>query len=144
MAKFHGRNASVYLETIAQASNPFTGDGNSATMTYSTAPAEVTSFGDNTTQNLPGGIMSWEFTMDGFTNMPSSTACDAQAIINNGTLGGQTLLQFGPAGSTSGCMNIQACGVLSEFSMDNPVDGAATFSLTIVPRTGSLSFNSWA
>ena len=144
MAKYHGRNASIYLEDITQASIAFTGDANTATLTYSVAPAEVTSFGDNTTQNLAGGIMGWEFTAGGYTNAPDSTASTAMAIINNGTDGGATLLQYGVAGSISGCMNIQACAILSEFTMDTPVDGAATFSMTVVPRTGSLSFNSWA
>jgi len=141
MAKLHGRNASVYLESTAAASTSYSGDGNSSTLNYSIDAPEVTGFGDNTRQNLSGGIQDFEFSMDGFTNMPNTTACEAQAIIANG---GATLLQFGIAGSTSACQKISACVVLTEFNVENSTDGAATFSLTVVPRTGSLTFGAWA
>jgi len=141
MPKLHGRNASVYLEDTAGALVAFTGDGNSSTLNYSIDAPEVTGFGDNTRQNLSGGIQDYEFSMDGFTNMPDSTASDAQAIIANG---GATRLRFGIAGSTSACQMIAACTVLTEFNVENSTDGAATFSLTCVPRTGSLTFGTWA
>jgi len=141
MPKLHGRNASVYIEDTTTASIAFTGDGNSSTLNYSIDAPEVTGFGDNTRQNLSGGIQDYEFSMDGFTNMPDSTASDAQAIIANG---GATRLRFGIAGSTSACQMIAACTVLTEFNVENSTDGAATFSLTCVPRTGSLTFGTWA
>jgi hypothetical protein len=142
MAKIHGRNASIYLEDTAGASTAFTCVANSATLSMSIDAPEVTTFCDNTIQNLAGGIQDFEFSMDGFTDEPGATACDARAIIQNG---GGTLLQYGWAGgSTTACPKATACVVLTEFSMENPVDGAATFSLTCVPRSGSLTLGAWA
>jgi hypothetical protein len=141
MPKIHGRIASVHLEDTSSACTSFSGDGSSATLNYSIDAPEVTGFGDNTRQNLPGGILDWEFSMDGFTNMPSATACVAQAVIQ---AGGTTVLSFGPAGSTtSSCQVILASAVLTEFNMENTTDDAATFSLTAVPRTGSLTFTTY-
>lgn len=141
MPKLHGRNASIYLEDTAAASTSFSGDANSATFNYSIDAPEVTAFGNDTRHNLTGGLLDYEFSMDGFTNEPGATACTARAIIANG---GGTLLQYGIAGSTSGCPKITACVVMTEFNMDNPVDGAATYSLTCIPRTGSATFGAWA
>lgn len=141
MAKLHGRNASIYLEDTAAACTSFSGDANSATFNYSIDAPEVTSFGDNVRQNLSGGVRDFEFSMDGFANEPGATACDARAIIQNG---GATLLQFGWGGSTSGCPVVIASVVLTEFNSEQAVDGAITFSLTCVPRSGSATFSAWA
>lgn len=141
MAIPHGRVASIYFEDATGASTAFTGTGNSISFTPSIDAPEVTAFGNHTRQFLAGGLRTFELSMDGFVDMPSSTACTAMAIIQ--TASGVTLMQYGPAGSITGCQKWMACVVMTEFTFDNPVDGPITYSLTVMPRVGSLTASTW-
>ena len=53
------------------------------------------------------------------------------------------MFKFGPSGSTSTCIMYSACGLLSEYSADFTVEGAATISGTLVARTGSVTRGTW-
>ena len=141
MPKQHGRIASIYFEDSAGACTSFTGDGNSISFSPSIDAPEVTAFGDNTRQFLAGGLRTYELSMDGFVNMPTGAACVALGIINSAS--GVTVMTYGPAGSTSGSQKFMACVVMTEFTYDNPVDGPITFSLTVQPRSGSLTASTW-
>ena len=137
----HGRHTSIYLEDTTGASFSMTGDFNSATFTPSVDAPEITSFGDNTMQNLEGGLLNWEFSADGFLKSPDSSACKCTEIIN---AGGATVLQYGVGGSTSGCPKVTACAILTEHPYETEVNGAATFSISLIPRSGSATHGAWS
>ena len=141
MPKQHGRNVSLYLEDSTGACTSFTGDGNSISFGLTIDAPEVTAFGDHTRQFLAGGLRTYEISFDGFVNMPSGTACTGIGIIQSAS--GVSLMTLGLAGSVSGSQKLTACVVVTEFSQDNPVDGAATFSLKLMPRTGSITASTW-
>lgn len=106
MAKFHGRNASIYLDSSAGASTAVGGDMNSCTLEMSAEAPEVTGFGDTTVQRLSGGLISWQLSCDGYYNQGATGA----ACILYPLLAGSTYLQFGPNGSTSGSIKLTETG----------------------------------
>lgn len=141
MAKQHGRNASIYLDlTGTSTSTAFSGDSNSLSFSWTREAPEVTSFGDNTVQRLENGILDWEVSVEGFINTPAGTASNAYGIQ---LADGATRLIFGLGGSTSGCQKWTASAVLTEFSSENSVDGAITFSMTLTARSGSMTASTW-
>ncbi len=140
MAKVPGRNGSIYLSDPDNACVVFSGDTSTATLEYSNEAIDITAFGNTTRQNLANGIQNYGFSMDGFVNVPSSTACTAASILING---GSSFLQFGPNGSAADEQKWTACVVVTELSFEQSTDGAATYSMTCIPRTGSLSASTW-
>ena len=140
--KQHGKDTSVYLENTSAACTSVSGDSNSATFDYSREGPEITSFGDNTRQNLSGGLMDWEISVDGFNNVPDSTGCMLNEIINTGD--GITVVSLGFAGSATGDPKLLASALLTEANVEAAVDGAETFSFTLVPRSGSMTHTSFA
>lgn len=140
MAKIHARNASLYLEDSSGASRSMSGLTSQMTLTWSSDAPDVTGFGNDNRERLSNGLKDWELTFSAFF---SSAANEVDEVLS-GILGGSTLFQLGPAGSTSGSNKYAACGILSEYSMDYAVDGAATVSGTVVARTGSLTRTTWA
>jgi hypothetical protein len=141
MAKIHGRNSSIYLENTSQASTTVSGTANSLTFDDSRDAPEVTSFGDNTRQNLEGGLLDWEISVDGFNDMPDAVGSLLYSILHTGD--GSTVVKVGFAGSSSTCQLLEACALLTEVSVEAAVDGAETYSFTLIPRSGSMTFGTW-
>ena len=139
MAKIVGRNASLYLEDSAGASKSVSGDLNQVTLSRSAEAPDVTGFGEDMRQRLSNSIKDWEISFNAFFNTSASTIDE----ILHGILGGSTMFKFGPSGSTSTCIMYSACGLLSEYSADFTVEGAATISGTLVARTGSVTRGTW-
>jgi len=140
MAKIHARNASLYLEDNTSASQTMSGLMNQITLSYTADAPEVTGFGSDNVERLSNGLKDWELTFSAFY---SSAANEVDEVFS-GILGGSTVFKLGPAGSSSGSIMYTACGILSEYSMEFSVDGAATVSGTVVARTGSLTRGTWA
>lgn len=141
MPKRHGRNASIYLDLAdTSTSTAFSGDTNSISFSWTRDAPEVTSFGDNTQQFLEDGLLNWELTVDGYVNAPDGTASNAFDLHLSD---GATRVIFGYAGSDSGCPMFTACAVMTEFSTENAVDAAITFSMTLQARAGSMTASTW-
>lgn len=141
MAKLHGRNGSIYLDLVnSSTSTAFTCDANSMSLSYTSEAPEVTTFCDNTVTRLGDGIADWELSVEGFVNAPDGTASDAFDIMFGNK---ETRVIFGLGGSATGCPMFTASAVMTEFSTENPVDGAVTFSMTVAGRAGSLTASTW-
>ena len=135
MAKIFGRNASLYVEDSTGACRSISGDLNQVTLSRSAEAPDVTGFGEDMRQRLSNSIKDWEISFNAFFNTSANTIDS----ILHGILGGSTMFTFGPSGSSSGCIMYSACGLLSEYSADFTVEGAATISGTLVARTGSVT-----
>ena len=73
-----------------------------------------------------------------------STGANEVDDVLSAILGGSTYVQFGPSGSSSGCILYAASAVLTEYSMDFGVADAATVTYTVVQRSGSMTRTTWA
>src|SRR3990172_2128135 len=135
MPKIAARNASLYLDDANGACQAVSGDLNQITFTRNAEAPDVTSFGNDNRQRLSNGIKEWEISFNAFFNTNASALDE---ILHN-ILSGSTLMQFGPSGSSSGCIKYAASGVLTEYNADFTVEGAATVSGTIVARIGSVT-----
>lgn len=141
MPKLHGRNGSIYIDLVnSSTSTAFTGDSNSISFSWTRDAPEVTSFGDNTQQFLEDGLLNWELSVDGYVSAPNGTASDAQDLLQGNSA---TRVIFGYAGSATGCPMLTACAVLTEFSTENSVDSAVTFSMSLQARSGSMTASTW-
>ena len=141
MPKLHGRNGSFYFDLVnSSTSTALTGDANSMSLSWTAEAPEVTSFGDNTVQRLEDGINDWETSVEGFVNAPNGTASNLGDLqIGNKA----TRVLLGLSGSATGDQMFTGCAVLTEFSTENSVDGAVTFSATFAARSGSLTASTW-
>jgi hypothetical protein len=101
---------------------------------------EVTTFCDNNVQRLPDGIKDWELSIGGFINAPNGTASNAFDLMIGDRA---TRVIFGLGGSATGCQMFTACAVLTEFSSEQSVDGAVTFSMSLAARSGSMTASNW-
>jgi len=138
MAKIVGRNGSLYLD-VESVCRAMSAQLSTITLSQSSEAPETTSFGQQTRERLPDGLLDWELTFDSFF---STGASEVDATLS-AILGGSTMFQFGPTGSTSGSIKYSACGILTKYDMKFGVADAATVSGTLVSRSGSLTRGTW-
>jgi len=139
MPRVAARNASLYLEDSAGASRSMSGFLNTIALKRSSEAPDVTGFGDDNRQRLSNGIKDWELSFNAFF----STGANEVDQVLSGILGGSTLFKLGPSGSTSTCIMYSACGVLTDYSCDFSIAGAATVTGTVSARSGSLTRGVW-
>lgn len=144
MPKQIGRNASLLIANSAcnsSASNytALTGDLNSITLTLNEDAAEVSTFGNVNKQRMFDGIKDWELTFEGYYQGQTSSIDE----VLFGLLGGSCVMEYGPSGSTTGCVKQAACAILSTYDINFELENAITISGTLVARTGSLTASSW-
>lgn len=140
MAKIVARNASIYLDDETGTNRSFSGLTNSISFTQTSEAPDVTSFGSDVRERLADGLKDWEITGGAFFSTGANEVDDVLSAI----LGGSTYVQFGPSGSSSGCILYAASAVLTEYSMDFGVADAATVTYTVVQRSGSMTRTTWS
>jgi len=116
------------------------GDTNTSTLSRTVETPDVTAYGDTNRQRITGGLRDWSFTSSVFFN--DDTGGIETAMDNN--LGATVVLIFGPGGSQSGYQSYSGCGIVSEYSVESPVDGVTSMSYTVVASSGSLTSGSFA
>lgn len=144
MPKQIGRNASLLIANSAcnsSASNytSLTGDLNSITLTLNEDAAEVSVFGAVNKERMFDGIKDWELGFEGYYE--GQAAAIDEVLFN--LLGGSCVMEYGPAGSTTGCGKYAACAILSTYDINFELEDAITISGTLVARTGSLTASTW-
>ena len=140
MARITAKNASFYLDDSSATCRAMSGRINSVTLGQSAEAPEVTSFGEGTRTRLNDGLKDYELTFDAFYDEASN---QVDAILS-GLIGGSTVFQLGPSGSTSTLVKYSGCVVLTDYTINLGVADAATVSMTLAPRTGSLTRTTWA
>ena len=129
-----GQNAYITVENSSSASQALRDDGNSISLSWTADTPESTAFGD-TTRTREAGLKDWTLEYSGFFNDTATTGVET---VISGILGGSTAFVFGPAGSSTDFRKYSGSGIVSDMSIDTPVDGMVTLSFTIVAATGSL------
>ena len=130
-----GQNAFITIEDSTPTVRALRGDSNSISLSWSADTPENTAYGA-TTRTRKAGLRDWTLEYAGFFNDTASTGVDT---VLSGILGGSTAFVFGPAGSTTGYRKYSGSGLVSDYSIDTPVDGMVSISFTVVAATGSLS-----
>jgi hypothetical protein len=145
MAKVTGRNA--FLRIISSACDysasayvNLSGDLNSITLTLNADTPEVTVFGQTNKERLFDGIKDWELGFEGYYQGNGTASID-ETLFN--LLAGSCMIDYGPTGSTSGCVKHSGCAVLTNYSVNFELESAITVSGTIVARTGSLTLGTF-
>ncbi len=136
MGKLIAKNASFGIETAAGACQSISTQFNSVSLKWTAEAPEVTGFGAVNRERLPNGLQDYEISMKGFF---ATAATETDTVLSAIGPGGSTRFAFGPGGSTAGCTMYSGCVVLTDYSMDYSVDGAGTISVTLSPRSGSLT-----
>jgi len=133
------KNAFLTLETSNAARN-VGGDTNTSTLPRSAEAPEVTAYGDTARQRISGGLKDWTFSATCFFNDTATTGIET---IMDSVLGAQTVFLLGPTGSTAGYQNYSGSGIVTEYSIESPVDGVTSLSFTLVASSGSLTSGSF-
>jgi hypothetical protein len=141
MPKVTGRNAflrviSSACDYSASAYTNLSGDLNSITLTLNADAPEVTVFGQSNKERLFDGIKDWELGFEGYYQGNGTASID-QTLFE--LLAGSCMMDYGPTGSTSGCVKHSACAVLTNYSVKFELESAITVSGTLTARSGSMT-----
>ena len=139
MGKTTSASAALWVDDSSGTCRSISGLGNSITLTWSSEAPEVTGFGNGARERLPGGLIDWELSFDGFYGADANETDE----VLSGILGKATYIQLGPGGSSSGSPKFSACAVLTSYEIGMSVEDAVTVSATFVARTGSMTRGTW-
>jgi len=120
-----------------------TGDGNTLDLSYSVALLETSTYGDTTRTNFPD-IKDYTVNFSGFADVRGSGAASKLAALVAASTG--TCFMAAPAGSLpcacGACPTYSGCTHIENLDLGFPADGMCTYSFTLKPRTGNLTFTS--
>jgi len=112
------------------------GDTNTSTLSLTAETPETTAYGDNTRTRAASGLRDWNLSANCLFNDTATTGIET---VLSGILGGSSMLKWGPAGSTSGNVSYTGCCIVSDYSIESPVEGMVTLSFTATARAGSMT-----
>ncbi len=136
----HGKNSILVIWDATGASRNVSGDMNSITMTWSRDNTDSTTFGQDSTQRVPG-IYDAKLTGGAIFSGQDTTGIDAvMANIMAASL--NTLVHYLPAGSRSGSPLYSGCFLVDQWEISGAVKStvAATWSFSLA--SGSLTIAS--
>ncbi len=125
MSKIVGRNARVLL-----GGRDYSGQANTATLTFSAEAPEVTTLVDNTRARLSSGIQDVEFTLDAYFGTGAS---EVDADMSN-MLAASVMTGFYPNGYSASRQGYELAGVVTNYEQTYAVADAAAFSSTLGGR----------
>lgn len=136
MARIVAKNVSFGIDSAAGACVALSGRFNSVALSWTAETPEVTGFGAVNRERLPDGLQDYEVTLNGFYD---AAAANVDATLSGIGPGGSTRFIVGLAGSTSSCVMYTGCVILSNYALNAGVADAATLTMTLTPRSGSLT-----
>jgi len=138
-----GRNCSFKMTDLAGTDFTLTGDGNSLDLSYSAALLDTSTYGDNTITQFPD-IRDYTVSFSGFADLRGGQAACKLAEIVAASAG--ATFMAAPAGSLpcacGACPSYSGCVHVESLDQSWPADNMCTYSFTLRPRTGSLTFTS--
>ena len=140
MARVLARNASLGIDSSAGACVALSARASTIALSWTAEAPETTSFGEVNRSRLQDGLQDYELTADMFFDAAAGNVDVTLAAI----MGASTRFIFGPNGSSSGCNMYSGCVILTNYSINFGVADAATVSLTLTPRSGSLTRGTFA
>lgn len=139
MPKTTSRNA--YLRVFDGATSTMLSNSlNQITLTQSQEAPEINTFGLQNKQRMIDGLKDWELSLDGYYE--GEAALIDQVLF--GLVGGASgMVDFGPTGSTSGCVKYSGCAILNNYEINFALEDAGTVSANFQARTGSMTRTTW-
>lgn len=137
MAKVSARDATIKLDDAGKTQRALSPDFSTAELTWTSESVDVTGFGSTVRERVHDVIQDWSFTFSGFYNTATNRA--EELLLSDITIGGSTLLEFGPSGSSTGDVKYTACAILQDCNVQSSFDGAVTLSGTLIARSGSIT-----
>lgn len=140
MPRYAGRNTSLYIgPSDGGCPVAISGRSNTATLSFTSAEVDVTSFGAAWRERIADAIKDWTIEMGGFWD---SAACQLDATLFP-LMAACTSVCFGPSGSESGMVQYTGCAILQDYTIESAVDGAVTFSCAFMAAS-VLNRTTWA
>lgn len=130
------KDAFISIEDSGATARTVSGDTNTSALSRTAETPETTAYGDSTRTRSGSGLLDWTLTATCFFNDTASTGVETVCADR---LGQQTVVAWGPAGSASGYVKYSGSAILQDYSVESPVEGMATLSLTLVASAGSLT-----
>ena len=141
-----GRDAYVAISYSGSTWN-VSGDGNRTTLNQPVEAPEKTAYQPpgGTRQRSACGLKDWSLSFDGFFNDTAASSGSTPGIEDVLRLvrGEQVVVDYGPAGSTSGYRKYSGSGVVLNPNVESPVDNMITFSFEVQASSGSLTYTTF-
>lgn len=113
---------------------------NSVTLTQSEEAPEVSVFGQQNRERMFDGIKDWECGIEGYFEGGTT---EIDAVLFDLVAGACCMIDFGPTGSTSGCVKYSGCAILNNYEVNFALEDAGMISANFQARTGSLTRTTW-
>ena len=135
-----GRNCSLKMDDVGGTSFTLTGDGNTFTLAYSATLLETSAYGDGTVTHMPD-IKDYTVSFSGYANFSGSSACKLLALVGASVGSHFTVAPAGSAPQVGAASPSYSGSVhVESIDLDFPADGMVTYSFTLRPRRGNLTF----
>lgn len=136
MGQIHGTIAELWIDDDLNTCTQIDGDLNNITFTRSKNNPEVTTFGDGTINRLDG-LRDVVLDATGVFNSGASTVIGVLDLLFANSV--VTRMQYYPAGNVSGEPLYDACMLLNNYAIEEPLDGVVTVNFSMQIATGSLT-----
>ena len=130
------KDAFISIEDVGATARTVSGDTNTSSLNRTAETPETTAYGDSTRTRSGSGLLDWTLTAACFFNDTADTGVETVCAA---MLGLQTVVVWGPAGSTSTYVKYSGSAILQDYSVESPVEGVTTLSLTLVSSAGSIT-----
>lgn len=123
MSFLHGKNTVVKVDNSSGTLTDISAYCNNVDFPEDVDAPEVTVFGDNSREYLPGGLKGATMSISGFWD--STLDGVLGPIVGNSS---SVTFEYGPQGSGSGSVKYTGEAILTNYTQTSPADGAASFS----------------
>lgn len=139
MGKTTARNA-YFRVWDGATSTGLTTSLNNVTLTQTEEAPEVTVFGQTNRLRMHDGIKDWEASIEGYFE---GGAAEIDAVLFGLVAGACGMIDFGPTGSTSGCVKYSASALLNTYEINFALEDAGMVSANFQARSGSMTRTTW-
>ncbi len=136
MAQATGRNSVIEIWDTGGTCRNMSGDINNAVLTWSKDNVDSTTFTKDTKQRL-SNLRDATFVFAGIWNGSANAVDPTLAAIMAASA--NTLINFIPGGSITGCALYAACMQLQSYAITAPLNGAVAVAATFQISSGSVT-----
>lgn len=136
MTQAHGNSVILHFFPSGAASANLTGDLNSVAMRWDKNNPDVTTFSGTTLERI-SGLRDYAVDYAGIFNTGTGNVEAVMTTEMNAST--NTLFVLAPGGSISGSPTYSGCALLSNLTVNGPLNGPVAISFTLQAATGSLT-----
>lgn len=136
----HGRNAQLFVTDTGGTCRNVSGDMNNIVLTWTRDNPDATTLTFDSHQRIPGlrdATLTGAYVWNG-----AETTGAPQVMDNLLAASANTLIQFCPAGSISGCPLYTACMLINSHAITAPVNGVVAGTFAFALASGSVTSGS--